>query len=325
MLRWGIIGCGKIANHFANDLKLVGGHHLQAVASRSSAKADAFSKEHNASSAYGSYDLLFQDKEVDVVYVATPHNSHMEWAIAAMNHKKHVLCEKPLAVNKSQVTAMVKASRANQVFLMEALWSRFNPTIKAVKQRCDKGDLGDIKHLYSEFSFLSEHSDESRLFNLDLAGGALLDVGIYPIFLAYLILGYPDEVKVEGKIGPTGVDVQASMIFKYVDSQASLFCGLKSHGENLSLISGTKGRFVLPSRWHEAESYIEKIADAEVVHVLPTLGRGYTYEIEELRRCISAGVVESPMWTHQDSLQLISILDELREQMGLRYPFEHGV
>lgn len=322
MLRWGIIGCGKIAHHFANDLKLVTGHHLQAVASRSIEKASSFAEDHKAITSYGSYDLLFQDNEVDAVYIATPHNSHMEWAIAAMRNKKHVLCEKPLAVNKSQVTAMVEAAQANQVFLMEALWSRFNPTIRAVKEKCDNGDLGGIRHLYSEFSFLSEHADESRMFNLDLAGGALLDVGIYPVFLAYLILGYPDDIKVVSEIGPTGVDVQASIIFKYGDSQASLFCGIMSHAENQSVISGAKGRIIIPSRWHEAQSYVEKIAESEVVHSLPTEGRGYTYEIEEVGRCISRGVIESPLWTHKDSVQLISILDELRALMGLKYPFE---
>ncbi len=323
MLRWGIIGCGKIAQHFAKDLKLLKGHCLQAVASRSLDKAQAFAEQHLALRSYGEYNLLFQDAEVDVVYIATPHNSHMEWAIAAMQHKKHVLCEKPLAVNESQVKAMIAAAQANKVFLMEALWSRFIPTIKAVKQKCEQGDLGEIKHLYSEFSFLSDHPAESRLFNLELAGGALLDVGIYPVFLSYLLLGYPKEIKVVAELGPTGVDVQSSISLRYSNSQASLFCGLKCDVENHSVITGTKGRIRIPNRWHEAQGYIEKIGAAEEVHhKLPTKGRGYTYEIEEVGNCLSKGWLESPYWSHEDSLQVGRMLDELRRQIGLKYPFE---
>ncbi len=323
MLRWGIIGCGKIANHFANDLKLVAGHHLQAVASRSAEKADAFATEHQASSAYGSYISLLEDSEVDVVYIATPHNSHMEWAITGMQHGKHVLCEKPLAVNSSQAEAMVAASRTYKVFLMEALWSRFNPSIKAAKQKCDEGELGEILHLYSEFSFQSNHPATSRLLNIDLAGGALLDVGIYPVFLSYLLMGYPEDIKVVAELGPTGVDVQASISLRYAASQASLFCGLKCDVENHSVISGTKGRIIIPQRWHEAQGYIEKkVGSEDVIHTLPTLGRGYTYEIEEVGNCISKGWLESPDWSHKDSLQVGRILDELRRQVGLVYPFE---
>ncbi len=322
MLSWGIIGCGNIAHSFVKDLQLLGGHRLQAVASRTINKAQAFAQEYNVVSAYGDYNSLLSDKQVDVVYIATPHNSHLEWSIAAMNNKKHVLCEKPLAVNKKQVLTMLEAAKYNQVFLMEALWSRFNPTINEVKKKCDSAVLGELKQLHAEFSFKSKHPAESRLFNPQLAGGAILDVGIYPIFLAYFLFGYPDDISITAKFGDTGVDIQSSIILKYPDKQASLVCAINYEGECQSVVAGTKGRIVIPRRWHEAQGYREIIEGEEKSFSLPTTGKGYTYEILETARCISNGKLESSYWSHQDSINVISILDELRIQIGLKYPFE---
>jgi len=322
VLRWGILGCGKIAHHFAKDLKLLDGHVLQAVASRTLDKANEFGGKFGVHNCYGNYFDLLEDEDVDVVYIATPHNSHMDWSIEAMNRKKHVLCEKPLAVNNQQVRAMITSAQANNVFLMEALCSRFNPTIKEVKKRCESGVIGKLKHLYAEFSFCSSPDHASRLYDPLLAGGALLDVGIYPVFLAYILFGYPEKIKVISELGETGVDLQSSIALKFPEGQATLFCGITCDAENHAILAGTKGRFVIPSRWHEAQGYVETIDGSEKQNTLPVLGRGYTYEIEEVKRCISCNWRESPVWSHEDSLNLCRILDEIREQIGLSYPFE---
>lgn len=185
MIKWGIVGAGNIAHSFSKDLALVDGGELTAVASRDIAKAKAFANEYGAHYTYGSYEELFESDTVDVIYIATPHTSHAKWSIAAMKAGHHVLCEKPLGANKSQVLEIIKVAKENNVFLMEALWSRFNPTIKKVKELVADGAIGDIGYLHADFAFYGLDRDESgRILNPELAGGSLLDIGIYPIFLA---------------------------------------------------------------------------------------------------------------------------------------------
>lgn len=322
MLKWGIIGLGHIANSFANDLALLDNHELYAVASRSKDKSISFSKTHNASHCYGSYEDLLADNTVEVIYVATPHNSHHEWTIKALQAGKHVLCEKPLAVNTSQVQEMISAATENKRFLMEALWSRFNPSIKKVITRCEQGEIGTLTSVQAQFSLYRKANPDSRLFNLDLAGGSLLDVGIYPVFLAYVLMGIPDKIQATSKFYATGADLQTSLIFEYPDGLATLHSGFNSDGENIAVVSGTAGRFVLTSRWLEAQSYYENINNISKSHQHPTVGRGYSYEIQEVKKCLEAGKLESELWSHQHSLDLIQILDQIRNQIGLQYPFE---
>ncbi|MFK7905499.1 MAG: Gfo/Idh/MocA family protein, partial [Chitinophagales bacterium] len=189
-LQWGIIGLGKIAHSFCQDLQLVDNTAIAAVASRSTAKAEKFAAEYGAAKSYGSYQELFEDPNVDIVYIATPHDSHAEWSIAAMNAKKHVLCEKPLGVNQSQVKAMVEVAQQNSVFFMEALWSKFNPTIKTCIELAKSGTaIGEVNYVNADFTFSRNDADDSRMLNMELAGGSLLDMGIYPVFLAYSIFG----------------------------------------------------------------------------------------------------------------------------------------
>ena len=321
MLNWGILGLGKIAKVFAHDLSLLSDQQLVAVGSRNQAKADEYSQVYDEVSSYGSYEELLNDKSVDIIYIATPHDSHMEWTIKALDKGKHVLCEKPVGVNQAQVQEMVSAAKRNNKFLMEALWSRFNPTIKEVIHRCRSGHIGAVNHVNAEFNFNSNNVKKERLFDINLAGGALLDVGIYPVFLAYSILGKPKEILSVCHF-KNEVDLQSAMIFKYAYGVASLSCGLNSDAENAANISGTKGRFILPTRWHQAQGYEESIQKVRKKFDNPTLGKGYTYEMEECYRCIKNGLIESPDWSHQNSLELISILDEIRDQIGMRYPFE---
>lgn len=322
-IRWGIIGPGHIAHSFAKDLKLVSEGVLTAVASRNLENAKAFAQEYDIEHAYGSYEELMVSDVVDVIYIATPHVSHAELSIKTMNSGKHVLCEKPMGVNKSEVESMILTAKDNNVFLMEALWSRFNPTIVKVKNMIDDGFFGEIRYVHADFAFYALDRDENgRLLNPELAGGTLLDIGIYPIFLAYLILGKPMEILAKSKFYKTGVEIQTSMIFDYKNAQAILYSGLNSKSEMKAEISGSKGSVFIHPRWHESQGYsVEKDGIMENFE-LQTTGKGYAHEIEEVHRCLKAGEIQSGLWSHRNSLDLITIMDSIRSKTGITFPFE---
>ncbi|WP_047247839.1 Gfo/Idh/MocA family protein [Maribacter thermophilus] len=323
MIRWGIVGAGKIAHTFSKDLALVKGGQLTAVASRSLKKAQEFASEYGAPHSFGSYKELFESETVDVIYIATPHTGHAELAMSAMKAGKNVLCEKPLGVNKKEVEDILKVAQENGVFLMEALWSRFNPTIKKVKELVDAGEIGQVGYLYSDFAFYALDRDEGgRILNPDLAGGSLLDIGIYPIFLAYLMLGMPTDIIAKANFHHTGVEKQCSMVFDYPDAHALLYSGLTSNSEMKSEISGSKGSIYINPRWHEATSYtIVKDGEAVTVEV-PKIGKGYTHEIEEVHQCLGVNKLQSNLWSHKNSLDLISLMDKVRQKTNIRFPFE---
>ena len=322
-VRWGIIGLGNIASNFVKDLALVKEAEIYAAASRNLEKAKGFSKEYNIPNAFGSYKELLECKEVDVVYIATPHTSHCELSIMAMEHGKHVLCEKPMGINRVEVEKMIAAAIQNKVFLMEALWSRFNPSIRKVKQMVDSGDIGPLAYLHADFAFYALDRDfNGRVLNPELAGGSLLDIGIYPIFLAYLLLGKPDQILSTSNFHDNGAEVQTSMIFNYPKAQAILYSGFTSRSEMKAEISGEKGTIFIPPRWHEAQGYtVERNGEKEVFS-MPTTGRGYFYEIKEVHDCLDQGKLESSLWSHRNSRDLISLMDTVRKQNGITFPFE---
>ncbi|CAM3367206.1 Gfo/Idh/MocA family protein [Zobellia roscoffensis] len=322
-VRWGIVGLGSIAHTFAKDLALVSGGTLTAVASRSIDKAKEFANEYGAAHTFDSYDALFESNEVDVVYIATPHTSHEVLSVRAMEKGKHVLCEKPMGVNPEQVARMIAVAEKNQVFLMEALWSRFNPSIQEARQLVQNGEIGSIGFIHADFAFYALGRDaENRLLNPNLAGGSLLDIGIYPIFLSYLFLGMPKKIQASSHFYKTGVEMQTSMIFEYENAQAILYSGLNSKSEMKAEISGNEGSIFLHPRWHEAQGYtIEK--EGELIdYGLPTYGRGYTYEIEEVQDCLISGQLQSNIWSHQNSKDLARLLYEVRQKSGVIFPFE---
>lgn len=320
---WGILGLGNIAEKFAIDLALVTTGKLVSISSRSKIKGQEFAAKHNVKNTYNNAQDLFNCTDVDVVYIATPHTLHKDLSVMAMNSGKHVLCEKPMGVNTKQVQKMIEASVKNNVFLMEALWSRFLPSIQKVKQIVDAKELGEISYIKSDFAFYGlDRAEESRLLNPNLAGGSLLDIGIYPVFLAYLLLGKPSEILATANFYKTGVEKQVSIIFKYDNAQAHLYSALTANTETSSEIAGDKGILKLETRWHEAEGYyIEKSREKEYF-IMPKLGIGYTYEIEEVHKCIANNQIESKLWSHQNSLDLIQLLDKIREKTNIVFPFE---
>lgn len=322
-IKWGIVGPGKIATDFTEDLKLIPDAEVAAVASRNLERAQQFADKFNIPNAFGSYDELFNSDSVDIVYVATPHNFHKDVAIQALNAGKHVLCEKPLGVSRAEVEEIVAAAKANQVFMMEGLWSRFNPSVQKAKQMADDGTIGNVGYLHADFAFFAlDRGLDSRLLNPDLASGSLLDIGIYPIFLAYLILGMPQEIMAKSNFHDNGTELQTSMLFHYENAQAVLYSGLTSKSKMEAEISGSKGEIFIHPRWHEADGCrLEKEGETQEFE-LPRQGNGFVYEIEEVHQCLKAKKLQSDLWSHQNSLDVAELLDTIREKCGITFPFE---
>lgn len=319
-IRWGIIGLGNIAHQFAQDLALVGDAELTAVASRNQKKAEDFANSYSCSKAFGSYDAIFNDPNVDIIYIATPHDSHAELTIKALQNNKHVLCEKPLALNYQDALQMIEASKKNNKFFMEAFWTRFNPSLQDALHKVKNGKIGEIKYINADFAFAVENLEGNRMTDLKLGGGTLMDIGVYPLFLAYLFLGIPVEIVAKAHFHNSGADLQTAIILQYNNAQAILHSSFVSSSNMEATISGTKGRIYLNSKWFMAQSYTVVVNDKKSKHKLPTKGKGYTYEIDECHRCINEGKVESSLWSHQNSLDLIKIVDEVKNQIGLEFP-----
>lgn len=323
-IRWGIVGPGKIAREFANDLIQVSDSELTAVASRNMERAKLFADTYQISHVFDDYNQLFESDVVDVLYIATPHTFHKDLAISAMKSGKHVLCEKPMGVNTSEVNEMITVAKAEKVFLMEALWSRFIPAIKSVKELTDNGDLGMVKYVNADFAFYAlDRPIESRLLNLDLGGGTILDIGIYPVFLAYLFLGKPEYIEAISNFNEIGTEIQTSIIFQYKDAQAILNSSFVNDSRMSAEIGGTKGSITLDSRFHETQGYYIKKNDKDEHIQLPKIGKGYTHEIIEVNNCLRENRLESAFWSHENSLELITLLDAIRKKSGVRFPFEN--
>lgn len=320
---WGILGLGKIAGTFAADLALVKNARLHAVASRDSEKAADFARVHGSERAYGSYEALFQDPEVEVVYIASPHSLHKTHALAALQAGKHVLCEKPMGVNAREVQEMVEMARSKKLFLMEALWSRFNPSIKRAHEMVREETLGPLSYLRADFAFPALDRDPAgRLLNPALAGGSLLDIGIYPVFLAYLMLGVPRDISVLAHFHHTGVEKQIGLLFDYPGAMAVLYSGLTSPSEMKAELSCREGSIHLEPRWHQADA-LSVVRDGESRREEhPLKGRGYTYEIEEVQNCLRAGKWQSDLWSWEDSTTLHRLLDRIRNRAGIDFPGE---
>lgn len=322
-IRWGIVGPGKIAKKFTEDLLLLEDAEVTAVASRSFDRAKEFAKEFGIPMCFGSYEELFTSNQVDIVYIATPHRFHKTLSIQAMRCGKHVICEKPLGVSPSEVGEMIAVAKAENVFLMEGLWSRFNPSIQKAKQMVDAGEIGAISYLHADFAFYALDRDESsRLLNPALASGSLLDIGIYPVFLAYLLLGKPDKVHAYANFMENGTEIQTSLLFKYDSALAMLYSGLTSESKMEAEISGSEGGIFIHPRWHEATGISVKKEGESSNYDLPVKGNGFVPEILEVHNCLKKKQVESHLWSLSDSLELNKLLFRIRTQIGASFPFE---
>lgn len=318
-IKWGIIGLGNIANQFAADLLLVEDAALFAVASRDHNKAIEFAKKYNCVKSYDSYEALFKDDQVDIIYIATPHDSHAELSIKALENGKHVLCEKPMSLSYKDAVRMIEASKKHNKFFMEAFWTRFIPSIKEVLEKINQGIIGNIKYVKADFAFYADEKEGGRLFDKNLGGGALFDIGVYPLFLSYIVLGIPKEIIAKSIYNKNGIDLQTSMILEYENSQSVLHASIVSESDMKATISGTHGYIQLNSPWYIADGYSVAKNDKKETFSLSNLGTGYIYEAIECHKCIRNNQIESQLWSHQNSLDLSKIVDEIKNQIGLAF------
>lgn len=320
-VKWGIIGPGKIAQKFADALKNVKGAELYAIASRVEDSAKAFAEKYNARKFYGSYEQLAKDPEVDLVYVATPHACHKEHTLLCLNHKKPVLCEKPLAHKYSDVKEMIAASETNKTFLMEAMWTRFLPPLEKTMEIIAEGQIGKVRKVKADFGFQTSFHPEGRLFDMKLGGGSLLDVGVYPLFLTLTLLGEPSGYEVEAKLCTTGADEDFKFFLYYPDAEAELHSSIIQDTPREALIEGTEGSIHFVSPWYRETSIILKKNNGKVQEFsFPGTGNGFEPEIMEAMKCVKEGKIESNRMSHGFSLMQSKVLDLLCREAGIVYP-----
>jgi predicted dehydrogenase len=323
-IRWGILGCGRIARKFASDLKLVSEAELVSVGSRSRESAENFAKEFPVKKVHHSYESLVNDAAVDVIYIASPHSHHHEHTLLCLHHHKAVLCEKAFALNTKQASEMIALAQSQHIFLMEALWTKFMPHYQLAMKMLRDGQLGPIQNVLVNFGFAPTPPVPSRLFDPALGGGSLLDIGIYNVFMALSVLGKPDAIEASMSPAPTGVDEQCAILFKYNSgAMAQLFCSFSSNLATEADISGREGRIRLTSRFYEPsttfEYYPGRTDTRQIIPVHKEPGWGYQYEIRHVNECLKKGLVESPVMSHNDSLLLMETLDAIRAKAGIRY------
>ena len=323
--RWGILGTGGIAQAFTCDLSYFNNHIVQAVGSRSLEKATDFALEFPGCTPYGSYEELVADPMIDAVYVATPHPHHAANTILALNAGKPVLCEKPFAVNATQVRAMVAASIDNDVALLEAMWTRFLPHISKVREILASGVIGEVVNIEADHGQYLMGLGIPRLIEPELAGGALLDLGIYPISFAHMILGKPTKITATGVLTDKGVDGQTSAIFDYESgAQAVLTTTMITQTPCRATIAGTLGRIEIDRTFYSPTEMRVVTLDGTVTEYPNNYqGHGLREQAAELERMVHGNEIESQILTHQMSIEVMESLDEIRKQIGLRYPFEN--
>ena len=321
IFKWGIIGPGKIAQKFAGALAAVPNATLHAVASRDIEKAKQFATEYNAPFFYDNYETLANDKEIDAVYIATPHSFHYAHVLLCLQKKKAVLCEKPMSVNYASTAEMIKAAKENDVFLMEAMWSRFLPIINKTLEIIQEGVIGELKYVNADFGFVAPFNKDSRLYDLKLGGGSLLDVGVYPLFLALLLLGKPDEIKAFAHLATTGADETTSAILFYKNgTMANILSSVVAQTPITAEISGTEGTIILDRPWYKGTSIRVRKNDV-LTHdfSVPYAGNGFEFQIQEVQACLQKGLTESSLMPLDFSLEMSRIIDEISGINNIRY------
>jgi predicted dehydrogenase len=325
-IHWGILGTGHIASLFADDLRLLPDAVLVAVGSRAQARADAFGDRFDVPHRHASYEGVVANADVDVVYVATPHVVHAEQATMALEAGKAVLCEKPLTLNATEARALMDTARANDAFLMEALWTRFLPVMQDVRRCIDDGEIGPVQIVRADIGAVRALDPAHRLFNPDLGGGALLDLGIYPLALAQDLLGDPEAQMARAVRGETGVDVQCAGVLSYASgAQAVWHASLRGNTGRTCAIAGPKGRLEGANAWWKGAPFMLTRRDGSTqTFARPYEGNGYQFEAAHVMNCLRAGRAESPCMPLADSLSLLQQMDAMRADWGLVYPAEQA-
>ena len=321
---WGILGPGGIAKAFATDLKLLDGHSVAAVGSRTLKNAQDFANTFGGT-AYGSYEALVADPTIDAIYVATPHPAHKDNVVLALNAGKPVLCEKPFAVNAKEAQEMVAAAQKNNVAMMEAMWSRFLPHYAQVREIVASGVLGKILTVHADHGQRLADQNIVRLVEPALAGGALLDLGIYPVSFAHMVLGNPTKITASGVLTDKGVDAQTSMIFDYADgAQAVLNTTMIEQTPCRAVVAGVDGWLEIDRVFYTPTSMRVTLFDGSVTEY-PTnyTGHGLREQAEAFKKLVQSGHTQSAILNWKDTVDIMQTLDSVRSQIGLRYPFEN--
>ncbi|TNM40463.1 Gfo/Idh/MocA family oxidoreductase [Nocardioides albidus] len=325
---WGIVATGKIARSFAADLALVPGAHLAAVGSRSEGSARAFAERYGdgRTRAHGSYEALVADAGVDVVYIATPHALHLAGARAAFEAGKHVLCEKPVTLRAADAEEMVRLAGEHDRFLMEAMWTACHPVIRELRRELASGRFGTPRHVAAELGFRVDADPTDRMLAPELGGGALLDMGIYPLTFAHLLLGEAEDLRGVATVAPSGVDLDIAIAGRYPGGAvATLHASMTSWSSRAASIATDLGRITLDGDFHHPTAAVfTPIGRPDQQITLtgdePVIGRGYGNEIAEVDRCLGEGLRESPLVPHEQTLTVLRQMDGLRADLGIRYP-----
>jgi predicted dehydrogenase len=324
-IRWGILGTGAIANQFAEGLLAVPDAQLAAVGSRSQHTANAFGEKWGIPRRHGAYEALADDPQVDVVYIATPHPFHAANSILCLRAGKAVLCEKPFTVNAEQAQELIAVARGEKRFLMEAMWTRFLPVMEHVRQWLADGAIGELRMLQADFGFRADPEETPRLLQPELAGGSLLDVGVYPISLASHFFGaQPPHIATEATLGKYGTDEQAACIFRYeTGALAVLSSAVLTETPWEAVIMGTTGwiRIDRPF-WNPSRATLERPGKDPIVAEPTRIGNGYNYEAAAVQACLRAGQLEHPLMPLDESLAIMQTLDRIRAAWRMRYPGE---
>ena len=321
-MRWGILATGWIADLFTKDLILTG-HAVTAVGSRSQASADRFAKALGIPTAHGSYEALVADPNVDIIYIATPHPQHASAAKLALNAGKHILVEKAFTLNAAEAAEIVTLAQAKGLVVLEAMWTRFLPHMKRIREILDAGTIGEVRSITADHRQKLPDDPKHRLNALDLGGGALLDLGIYPISFAWDVLGKPTAIQATATFRDTGADAQVATIFHYASGAiATTLSSSDSAGPNRAAVVGTKGRIEIDRVWYSPTTFRVYDNDNNLVEAFdqPVAGRGMQFQADEAERLIAAGQTAGDIMPPSQSVEIMATLDEVRRQIGLRYP-----
>lgn len=327
-IRWGIVGTGTIASTFASALNSMENTKLAAVASRDCNRARSFAERFHIDKAYDTYEEMVKDPELDVIYIGTPHTEHKSNAALCIRHGKAVLCEKPFTLNASESEYLISLAKEYKVFLMEAMWTKFLPTTSKVKQWIKEKQIGEVRHIRISFGYQSEFRWDSRLYNSELAGGALLDVGVYPIsYVVHMLDRLPDHIVSSASIGRSHIDEQNVIIMNYKDGiLANISSAIAADTGSDAVIIGDKGKISIPDFWRAEKAFLfdDKNELLETFHS-PFGESGYVYEAYEVNRCLREGRLESDQLPLQDTLEIMKLMDGIRAQWGLIYPQEKNL
>lgn len=323
--KWGIIGPGQIARDFAEDIKYAQHkkHIIQSVLSHSLHKAKEFADEERAPQYFDNIEAFLDQSDIDAVYIATPHTLHHEQTLQCLQHKVPVLCEKPLAINTGQVQEMIDASKNNQTFLMEGMWIRFLPSIQKVLSVVEEGTIGRVLCVKADMSYLAPKEPGSRFYEPEKGGGSLLDLGIYPVYLALLLLGRPTGIQAWARLTDKKIDEGCAAIFQYDNgAYATVESSLVIQQEWQAIIYGEKGKIRIRRPWNEMPKGIEvDIYNGNIItHRCEWKGRGLQYEVDEVVESLQKGMIESRLFGHRSSIDLMETMDEIRKQTGIQYP-----